>query len=57
MEGKAGSRGGCLKEEGRGPGNLLQTKADFSQLVYEEICSKCCCKMHGSFMGRTQKNS
>ena len=57
MVGKAGSWGGCLKEEGRGPGNLLQTKADFSQLVYEEICTKCCCKMHGSFMGRTQKNS
>ena len=53
--GQAGSRGGCLKKEGRGPGTLSRTKADLPQLVYEEICSKFYFKIHSSFLGRTQK--
>ena len=52
--GQAGSRGGCLKKEGRA-GTLLWTKADLPQLVYEEICSKFYFKIHSSFLGRTQK--
>ena len=55
--GQSRSSGGCLKKEGRGAGTLLQTKADLPQLVYEEICSKFCFKIHSSFLGRTQKNS
>ena len=47
MEGQAGSRGGYLKKEGREPGPLPQTEADLSQLVYEEVCSKFYCEMHG----------
>ena len=53
--GQAGSRGGCLKKEERGPGTLSRTKADLPQLVYEEICSKFYFKIHSSFLGRTQK--
>ena len=53
--GQAGSRGGCLKKEERGPGTLSRIKADLPQLVYEEICSKFYFKIHSSFLGRTQK--
>ena len=55
--GQSGSRAGCFKKEGRGAGTLLRTKIDLPQLVYEEICSKFCFKIHSSFLGRTQKNS
>ena len=47
--GQAGSRGGCLKKEGKGARTLLQTKADLLHLVYEEICSKFYFKIHSFF--------
>ena len=53
--GQSGSRGGCLKIERRGAGTLLRTKAGLPQLVYEEICSKFCFKMHISFLGWIEK--